>query len=199
MFHVPGQLASPPSDPRTVTSNAQIILARQTSESMLEPVGRPNCSWPPFWSLSTGNLGIQSPATQPEPHTNPFTHNAFAIWTGSYSQRKSFLDSPIGTMPPPGLIGSLYARVSINMIMPGTSIIFLTNILDDRNPYQGLWVGDYSAHGLEFLLFFQRTSDMLEAIKITGDSNVPMGEYSFICRDLTNPIRECEEHEFRGH
>jgi hypothetical protein len=83
-------------------------------------------------------------------------------------------------------------------------------------PYRGIWVGDYSGHGCEFLLihqpervdddfdpdsivrlegeadeeYAQRKTDetvnrgRLEAIKLTGDPNVPRGEYTFIAKDL---------------
>ncbi|KHN95478.1 F-box domain-containing protein [Metarhizium album ARSEF 1941] len=83
-------------------------------------------------------------------------------------------------------------------------------------PWRGIWVGDYSGHGCEFLLINQpddpdvtdaelglvRDADeteeawekrkgeahmyrgRLEAIKLTGDPNVPRGEYTFVADDL---------------
>lgn len=75
-----------------------------------------------------------------------------------------------------------------------------------EKPYQGIWVGDYSAHGCEFLLIFQQDparSDLgaaedeadltsggvvqkgsLRAVKLTGDPNVPRGELSFSADDI---------------
>ncbi|KAH9892202.1 F-box domain-containing protein [Xylariomycetidae sp. FL2044] len=83
-----------------------------------------------------------------------------------------------------------------------------------EKPWRGIWVGDYSGHGCEFLLInqpdgpgekevpLQRLGDeteeafqsrfldervyrgRLEAIKLTGDANVPRGEPTFIAADL---------------
>lgn len=85
-----------------------------------------------------------------------------------------------------------------------------------ERPWRGIWVGDYSAHGCEFLLIHQpddppatdaelgifrdeQDSDeawekkrlearmyrgRLEGIKLTGDPNIPRGEYSFVANDL---------------
>jgi hypothetical protein len=39
---------------------------------------------------------------------------------------------------------------------------------------------------------------MLQVIKVTGDVNVPRGEYSFVVPNLTDPSRICEEPEFEG-
>jgi hypothetical protein len=83
-------------------------------------------------------------------------------------------------------------------------------------PWRGIWVGDYSGHGFEFLLIHQpdappatdselglvRSEEendedwekrrlearifrgRLIAIKLTGDPNVPRGEYTFVADDL---------------
>jgi hypothetical protein len=109
-----------------------------------------------------------------------------------------------------------------------------------KKPYQGIWVGDYSDQGCEFLLFFQPDSSVgadcvpvpqstasiypfhrppqtdpgiqgsssdqnteygrLEAIKLTGDPNVPRGEIAFFAEDIGpgGMVRIADENTFRG-
>ena len=131
----------------------------------------------------------------------------------------------------------------------------------DRRPWQGIWVGDYSAHGCEFVLVVHRDeedrprqqairrsstttglpsglvfedaqtengnamlevtvnadddtydrqrmrepsstslSGRMEAIKLTGDVNVPRGECSWFADDISDGglIRVADEEEFPG-
>lgn len=84
-----------------------------------------------------------------------------------------------------------------------------------EKPWRGIWVGDYSGHGCEFLLIHQPEDETnymppvlernahetaedferrqweakvyrgrLEAIKLTGDPNIPRGEYTFVADDI---------------
>ncbi len=92
-----------------------------------------------------------------------------------------------------------------------------------EKPWQGIWVGDYAGHGCEFLVVLQKdvenaASDTvldhlpggtekdgsctgrLEAIKLTGDPNVPRGEYTWIAEDIgpKGLIRIAHEDIFKG-
>ncbi|KAK4172079.1 hypothetical protein QBC36DRAFT_338690 [Triangularia setosa] len=100
-----------------------------------------------------------------------------------------------------------------------------------EKPFRGIWVGDYSGHGCEFLLLVQpddkvpfdpdaiqprggeSTEDFekrkyeetvyrgrLDAIKLTGDPNVPRGEATFRVDDLGDGglVKVCEDEPFAG-
>ncbi|KAK4227321.1 protein executer 2, chloroplastic [Podospora fimiseda] len=98
-------------------------------------------------------------------------------------------------------------------------------------PFRGIWVGDYSGHGCEFLLMTQPDNDeetqlespkskegetdedyekrkyeqriyrgSLEAIKLTGDPNIPRGELTFRVDDLGPEayVRTIQDEPFKG-
>lgn len=147
--------------------------------------------------------------------------------------------------------GSLGVSIGLRM---GEDIMTFSTLPEDcyaptkEKPWQGIWVGDYSGHGCEFLVVLQpgkraesstarpssqesssshastnadATSDgtgsageddtgdqaeeapysgRLEAIKLTGDPNVPRGEYTFVADDIGRQgfIRIAEEQPFVG-
>lgn len=101
----------------------------------------------------------------------------------------------------------------------------------EEKPWRGIWVGDFSGHGCEFLLMHQPDNETpfdeasvvqredetheeweirkkeeriyrgpLQAIKLTGDPNVPRGEYTFIADDISSKayIRTATEQRFLG-
>ncbi|KAI9825894.1 MAG: hypothetical protein M1832_000835 [Thelocarpon impressellum] len=90
-------------------------------------------------------------------------------------------------------------------------------------PWRGIWVGDYAGHGCEFLLVIQEQdkddadaaipgcpgnvagarpvpSGMLQAVKLTGDPNVPRGQITFVADDLSDGglVRIANEEMFKG-
>jgi len=69
---------------------------------------------------------------------------------------------------------------------------------DVAHPLRGVWVGDYGGHGCELILFHQLSPTRLEGIKLSGDINVPRGEYTFEVPDLEDLIRIADEKEWPG-
>ncbi|KAK4132729.1 hypothetical protein BT67DRAFT_443635 [Trichocladium antarcticum] len=128
---------------------------------------------------STANPGPLDPAGPnhaiPDPSTTPAatTHNVLALDIN--------LPQPLGIHIGEDI--ATYATLSPALYTPTPS-----------KPYRGIWVGDYSGHGCEFLLITQPhdddddddddNNDSLQAVKLTGDANVPRGEYSFVADDL---------------
>ncbi|GBB97063.1 hypothetical protein RclHR1_29030002 [Rhizophagus clarus] len=73
----------------------------------------------------------------------------------------------------------------------------LKNNQTENKSFDGIWVGNYGNHGIEFLLLKYEISDYLTATKITGDINVPRGEISWRC-NLKDQVRICDEKEWNG-
>ncbi|KAF2208803.1 hypothetical protein CERZMDRAFT_48479 [Cercospora zeae-maydis SCOH1-5] len=122
-----------------------------------------------------------------------------------------------------------------NVITTYSSLVPHCFTSTSEKPWQGIFVGDYSTHGCEFLLVTQpdeqharplpsgmdwlrewflsnafphvRSQDYddvpsgrLEAIKLTGDPNVPRSQYSFVAPDIGHGgfLRVADENLFRG-
>lgn len=213
-------------------------LDPDVAEAKLEsgyPYGR---VWPPlvipaFQHVSGVNSILDPPELDQEDHPqtrSEVTDQAFRIrqWVemaGGAPGSHLFHDFTT-TMPNFDLTGRHRIAALLHTGLPGIHIgeeIITYSTLDPvlytptaLKPWRGIWVGDYSTHGCEFLLINQpddlpatdedldlvrgeaetdeqwekRRADghlyrgRLEAIKLTGDPNVPRGEYTFVADDL---------------
>ncbi|KAG6003189.1 hypothetical protein E4U21_002266 [Claviceps maximensis] len=137
--------------------------------------------------------------------------------TGSFTDMVPALNGLSNTIDPGTIpfVGAGGIHIGEEVINYSTLDPFLYTPTESK-PWRGIWVGDYSGHGCEFLLINQpddpvltdaelglvRGADetnlawrerrrdarmyrgRLEAIKLTGDPNVPRGEYTFVADDL---------------
>ncbi|KAJ4422249.1 hypothetical protein N0V82_003109 [Gnomoniopsis sp. IMI 355080] len=140
-------------------------------------------------------------------------------WLPSYNPSPSMESSPFATHI--GDSVTTYSTLDPDVYTPTAD-----------QPWKGIWVGDYSGHGCEFLLikqnhtepfdeaafdatreeqetdadFARRKADAkkyrgsLEAVKLTGDPNIPRGECTFVAEDLGDDgyVTTVEEQPFAG-
>ncbi|OLL25025.1 hypothetical protein NEOLI_000131 [Neolecta irregularis DAH-3] len=60
-------------------------------------------------------------------------------------------------------------------------------------PFRGMWAASYGPHGNEFIWFSQPDVTTIDAVKLTGDINVPRGESSF---KITLKIEDTPDPDF---
>lgn len=140
-------------------------------------------------------------------------------WLPSYNPSPSMESSPFATHIGDSI--TTYSTLEPDVYTPTAD-----------QPWKGIWVGDYSGHGCEFLLikqqhakpfdeaafdatreeqetnaeFARRKADAkkyrgsLEAVKLTGDPNIPRGECTFVAEDLGDNgyVTTVEEQPFAG-
>ncbi|KAK9472545.1 uncharacterized protein V1510DRAFT_434894 [Dipodascopsis tothii] len=170
------QLAQPPSPQR--------VAMRLMHAAPLAPGRLP--AWTPVWP----------------PRTVPARERARA---GSVT---GFAGAPV----PPRAAAADVFRVRMRLLLTGRLIGITAGMMletvarvDDaawrptaQCPLRGIWVGDYESHGGEFVVFLQPDASRLEAVKLTGDPNVPRGELTFVVDDLAHTVRTCTEPEWPG-
>lgn len=137
----------------------------------------------PAAQLAAGQTSVAANSTSPPPSSGSSASSISSVAScarrcqDAFRLRKwvSFSRAPMTVAM--GDTVETFSRLSEDLITPTPNC-----------PWRGLWLGDYSSHGGEFLLFHQASPERLEAIKLTGDVNVPRGEYSFIAEDLHHAL-----------
>lgn len=198
------------TDPRL----SNVILAKPLTEDMawdtLSAEWPYGFVWPPPTIPAHHRVGAQASGIMPLP-THRLTRASPSIWkpeSRSEISDQTFRVRQWMEMGPP----SLGIHVGEEIVTYSTLDPKLYTPTEEK-PWRGIWVGDYSGHGCEFLLLNQpdfegdeqpleRAAEetdaefeerfrrerlyrgRLEAIKLTGDPNVPRGEYTFIAKDL---------------
>ncbi|OTB02968.1 hypothetical protein M426DRAFT_13005 [Hypoxylon sp. CI-4A] len=169
--------------------------------------------WPPPAIPARHRVTGQPAGVHPLATSINYTRSTSAMWqprTRSEASDQTFRIRQWMEMGPPTL-GVHFAEEVVTYSTLDPALYTPTA----EKPWRGVWVGDYSGHGCEFLLINQpdeedhknekplvRLEDeteeefqerflkkrvyrgRLEAIKLTGDANVPRGEYTFVADDL---------------
>ena len=215
------------SDPRL----SNIILAKELTEEMLQNVMTKDWPygfvWPPPTFPTSHRVSAVAAGIMPI-QTQLLSRSSPSIWKPSARSEISeqcFRLRQWMEMGPP----TLGVHLGEELVTYSTLDPKLYTPTKER-PWRGIWVGDYSGHGCEFLLLNQPDVEgvtdvplermesetdaeyeerflqervykgRLEAIKLTGDPNVPRGEYTFIAKDLGEAgfVEVAQEDPFQG-
>ncbi|KAI2605564.1 F-box domain-containing protein [Hypoxylon sp. NC1633] len=224
------------TDPRV----SNFLLAKPLSKAAL--VGRManefphGYVWPPPAIPARHRVTGQPAGVHPLATSINYTRSTSAMWqprTRSEASDQTFRIRQWMEMGP-----SLGVHFAEELVTYSTLDPILYTPTDEK-PWRGIWVGDFSGHGCEYLLINQPDGDekeeepltrlkdeaeaefeerflhervyrgRLEAIKLTGDANVPRGEYTFVADDLGDegficvardpPFHGCRMVKSKGH
>ena len=189
---------------RSVISLCQVIPDKLQHESM--------ALWPPAICPSPHRVRSESPTMFRGEASKPLT---MAQTSDSTFRIRKWVDFR-------GMGAPLGVRIGED-VMTFSTLSEESYTPTKEKPWQGIWVGDYSVHGCEFLIVLQKDVEgppsdnavgnlpdeierdgtctgRLEAIKLTGDPNVPRGEYTWIAEDIgpKGLIRTATEDIFKG-
>lgn len=207
-----------------VRSRVELSLEQRQTKTSFEDLAM----WPmPDVSASTSPSKLPAGTSIPDsyrPRSRPTRcHPTFSLRhrVDSPAEDGSTGVDPTSTQPDRHVVGN---AITYGTISPDA---YATNA---EKPWQGVWCGDYFDHGAELLLILQpnatnepiptgtvhseetavnssgnvaaedRRCKSLLAVKLTGDSNIPRWQYSFVVPDLLKDglLRVAEEDEFRG-
>ncbi|KAK8852044.1 F-box domain-containing protein [Apiospora arundinis] len=216
------------SDPRL----SNIILAKELTPDMLRTVMDDEWPygfvWPPPTIPTSHRVGARASgilSVQPQRSTSPSSPSIWKPSSRSEISEQCFRLRQWMEMGPP----TLGVHLGEELVTYSTLDPKLYTPTKEK-PWRGIWVGDYSGHGCEFLLLHQPDVEgetgvplerregetdaqyderfleervykgRLEAIKLTGDPNVPRGEYTFIAPDLSEAgiLDVAQEPPFQG-
>lgn len=227
-FVVEQQMPHNGSDPRL----SNIILSKPLTDSLLKdtmaarfPYGY---VWPPPQIPARHRVGGCAAGLVPLP-TRRLTSASPSVWKPTAVSEASDQTFRVRQWMEMGPL-TLGVHIGEEMVTWSTLDPVLYTPTRER-PWRGIWVGDYSGHGCEFLLINQPDLEddehqkplvrrdneteaefeerfhrervykgRLEAIKLTGDPNVPRGEYTFIAKDLGEAgfVGVAQEPPFQG-
>ena len=128
-------------------------------------------------ALSALNLYLDPPSTSLDEF---FAMDHIYVYRGPCPHSTSQTDTSFETV-------DLFSKVHPSLYARKSTYCSATEPEEGDIDLSGIWLADYYSHGPEFLSFQYPISytRRLEVMKLTGDTNVPRGEYTFIIPNMS--------------